>query len=85
MQTLLPSLVLHLDWELDQSILMMSDVLVVKALCLIVRLMPYTTATTLKMLESDVYLMVSRMNLFLSYRVLVLFHLQCVMKIVCVW
>ena len=85
LQTLLPSLVLHLDGELVLSILMTSDVLAMKALCLIVHLLPNTTATTLKMLESDVYLMVSTTNLFLSCRISVLFYLQCVLKIVYVW
>ena len=68
-QTLLPSLVLHLDEELVQSILMISDVLVEKALCLSVRLLPNTTAIISKMLESGVYLMVSIMNIFLNCKI----------------
>ena len=68
-QTLLPSLVLHLDEELVQSILMISDVLVEKALCLSVRLLLNTTAIISKMLESGVYLMVSIMNIFLNCKI----------------
>lgn len=59
---LLPSLVLHLGGELVQSILMTLDVLVLKALYLIVHSPLNTTVITLKMLESDVYLIVSTMN-----------------------
>ena len=58
-----------LDEELVQSILMISDVLVEKALCLSVRLLPNTTAIISKMLESGVYLMVSTMNIFLNCKI----------------